>query len=305
MRLIVFLVLLALGLAGCTLALGSVGGPVEDRPPEITAVPFFSTPGAVTESPFSDAVQDRIRAIYLSGQAMGNRADVFSKVGDSITVSRYFLAPVGEGVYDLREYGHLQSIVAYFSRTAARSGNSFVNVSLAAGEGWAAWGALDAALAGGPPCLPLEAPLACEYRVVRPAFAVIMFGTNDVGYRTPAQFRADLTRVVEISTAAGVVPILSTFPPRPELLSRTATFNLIVAEVGQRHDLPVIDLYDVLVSTPAYGLAWDQLHLSSPGYETAADFHPENLGYGYVVRNLLTLQALDAVVRVALSPSTE
>ncbi|MEL6270230.1 MAG: hypothetical protein AAFR22_10495, partial [Chloroflexota bacterium] len=51
---------------------------------------FTGTGGA-----FSAGVNSNIRAIYRMGNAQGNRADVFAKVGDSITVAGQFLTPVG------------------------------------------------------------------------------------------------------------------------------------------------------------------------------------------------------------------
>src|SRR6185369_16475529 len=39
-----------------------------------------------------DATLSRLRTIFTDGQAKGNRADVFAKVGDSITESQSFLS---------------------------------------------------------------------------------------------------------------------------------------------------------------------------------------------------------------------
>ena len=136
--------------------------------------------------PLAASVTERVRVIYTVGQALGNRANVFSKVGDSISVSRSFLGPVGEGRYQLGDHGYLQPVIDHFSAAPARQGNSFENRSLAAGEGWAAWAALDPQFADAALCAPGETPLACEYRLTRPAFALIMFGTNDAGYRSAA-----------------------------------------------------------------------------------------------------------------------
>lgn len=38
------------------------------------------------------AMQARLRAVFRAGRAAGNRADVLSKVGDSVTASMSFLA---------------------------------------------------------------------------------------------------------------------------------------------------------------------------------------------------------------------
>lgn len=240
------------------------------------------------------AVAANLQRIFAHGQSLGNRADVFSKVGDSITVSPLFLTTIGRGSYDLNDHSYLADLIDYYSATDARDGDSFQNPSLAAAEGWAAWGVLYSAFSPGPPCRANETPLRCEYRVVQPAVALIMFGTNDVGYRTPEQYRADLETILTISEEMGVIPILSTFPERPEISAQVAHFNQIVRDLAQEHLLPVWDYHAALQTVPRYGLGRDNLHPSSPptGYESLADFSPANLQYGYVVRNLTALQAL-------------
>jgi hypothetical protein len=252
------------------------------------------------ESPtFSASVIERVRVIYTVGQSMGNRADVFSKVGDSITASPSFLGPIGEGRYQLGDYGYLQAAIDHFSVSNAREGSSFLNPSLAAGIGWSAWAALDPQFSDATQCAPGETPLVCEYRLTRPAFALIMFGTNDTGYRTSAEYEGDLRRIVDVSESMGVVPILSTIPSRPEMPERVAEFNRIVREVAAANALPVWDYYAALEGLPNDGLAWDNIHPSSPDewYQDAADFRPQNLIYGYVIRNLTALQVLDSVWR--------
>jgi len=245
----------------------------------------------------SEAVTRRIRTIYGIGQALGNRANVFSKVGDSITVSFYFLQPIGQGIYDLDGYDELQPVVDHFS--AANAHNSFANPSLAAGVGWAAWAALDPSFADPAACLPGESPLVCEYRSTRPAIALIMFGTNDAAYRSSQQYRSDLLEIVRISKEMGVIPILSTIPTIPGYEQQVRELNGVVVEITTAESLPMWDYADVMDNLPNHGLGPDNLHPSVPpgGYEDAADFHTANLQYGYVVRNLTALQMLDMVWR--------
>lgn len=263
------------------------------------AVRSASNTPAQQPLPLAQSVTERVRVIYTIGQALGNRTNVFSKVGDSITVSPSFLGPVGEGRYQLGDYSYLQPVIDHFSSTAARLGNSFQNPSLAAGEGWAAWAALDPQFADAAACAPGETPLACEYRVTRPAFALIMFGTNDAGYRSAAEFELDLRRIIEVSEQSGVVPILSTIPERPDVPQQIAQFNQIIASVAAARMIPLWDYHAALAGLPNSGLTWDNVHPSSPPewYADAADFRPHNLRYGYVIRNLTALQMLDSVWR--------
>jgi hypothetical protein len=241
-----------------------------------------------------NAVIANIRRIYAIGQTRGNRARVFSKVGDSISLSANFLGPIGDGVYYLGDYGYLKSVIDYFSSTKARIGNSFNNRSLAAGVGWAAWGMFDPSLADSQYCQPDETPLVCEYRIVRPSIALIMLGTNDVGYRSAGEYRSDLLRIVRVSEQMGVIPVLSTIPDRPDVGNKVDEFNAIVKDIARQRNLPLWDYAAAMHLLPNNGLAKDKVHPSSPPdwYDAAADFHQRNLVYGYVVRNLTALKML-------------
>ncbi|MAU11633.1 MAG: hypothetical protein CL607_17545 [Anaerolineaceae bacterium] len=241
---------------------------------------------------------DRLRAIYADGQSKGKRAGVFSKVGDSITVSLNFLAPIGFGEVSLGQFAYLQPTIDYFSQAMAREGNAFANPSLAAGSGWAAWGVLDPQMADATWCAAGESPLACEYRVVKPTIALIMFGTNDSGYRTTGQFRSDMERIVQYSIDEGIIPILSTIPNRPEMPATIDRFNQVIGEIAASQNLPVWDYHAALRDLPNSGLTFDNLHPSSPpnAPDTSADF--ERLTFGYNVRNLTALQMLDVILRV-------
>jgi hypothetical protein len=302
--------MIGLVLSACTLNASSAAviAQQEDPTPVVTAqqvVAPTASRRAIPDNviPLPDAVVDNIQQIYRRGQDMGNRATVFSKVGDSITVNANFLAPFGDELYDLGEYAYLQAIVDYFNQSIARRSNSFYNRSIAAAQGWAAWGALTPELQNEPDCQFYERPLVCEYRVVQPSFAVIMFGTNDVGYRTVEQYRADMAQIIDISIQNGVVPILTTMPPQPAQIGRVELFNDTLYVLAEDYAVPVIDYYSAMLPLPNYGLAWDNVHPSSPpdGYEAAGFLSSANLRYGYVMRNLLTLQMLDSVVRYAIS----
>lgn len=250
---------------------------------------FLRVPGLPAD------VSVNISRIYLDGRMKGNRPDVFSKVGDSITVSRQFLQPFGTGDYDLGSYGYLQAAIDHFSQTTARSSSSFDNLSLAAGVGWSASAVLNPDFADPALCQPGESPLACEYRHTRPALAIIMFGTNDAGYRTVEQYRADMAAIVSQSIDMGVIPILSTIPPRPDVSQQVQAFNQVVRELAQSQRIPLIELADSLAGLPDGGLSWDAVHPSAPPDGRSGDLREANFAYGYVVRNFQTLDMLNRV----------
>jgi hypothetical protein len=243
------------------------------------------------------------REIFLKGKSLGNRPNVFSRVGDSISASAYFLTPIGRGQYNLGAYGYLSGVIEYFSQANARVGNSFVNPPLAARDGWSAFNVLQTRTTPDPIC-GLEPYLICEYNLVKPSVALIMFGTNDSGSGVPEQFEGNLRQIVQISIDHGVIPVLSTMPPRPvnaDQIARVTTFNNVIRTVAQQYGVPLWDYFAVMDKAPNSGLGPDNLHPSIPPGGATAYFTPENLQYGYTIRNLMALQVLDVLWRQVLS----
>lgn len=243
------------------------------------------------------------RQIFLRGQEIGNRAAVFSKVGDSLTVATYTLYPFGWRTHNLYDYDYYQPAVDYWSAVIARDGyDSFGNISLAADNGWTSRSILNPNRADHSICQPGETPLACEYRVVKPAVALILVGSNDLASLSGDAYRTNLTRIIEISIERGVVPMLTTIPWRGGYDSAVAQFNQIIRELAVQYDVPLIDYWSAMAPLPNQGLSDDYLHPSWPpgDYSQAAHFSPQNLNYGYTIRNFTAIQALDAIWRGAL-----
>lgn len=265
-------------------------------------------PGGVVpaESPLSSAPGSsstfyRARQIYLHGQSVGNRKDVFSKVGDSITAAPQFLNPVGAGNLNLYTYTYLQPVVTYYSQTTARDNNSFTNTSLAAWPGWTSYDLLDPSKASSDFCRSGESPLLCEYRFTRPALALIMIGTNDVKRGTDSMgYRANLESIVQLSINMGVIPVLSTIPDFPGSSTRVAEYNMIIASVAAENGLPLWNYWAMMRSLPNQGISADGVHPSAPVNGETGIFTDDNLQYGYTMRNLSALMILDEFWRGAL-----
>jgi lysophospholipase L1-like esterase/uncharacterized protein YraI len=255
------------------------------------------TSGPLSFTNLITGITDHAHDIYQRGQTLGNRPDVFAKVGDSITVSNHMLHPIGEGHYDLDEYNYLQPVIDYFSHESVRQGNAFTNTSVAAGVGWNAAAVLLPKFADPSQCQADESPLACEYRIIQPAWALIMFGTNDVGYVPEVDFQHNLERIVQISTDMGVVPVLSTIPPRVGYEEAVVRFNQIVREVARENAIPLWDYHYAMAAYAETSLTFDGVHPSMParGHDDVAIFREANLPYGYVLRNLSALHVLDAL----------
>lgn len=266
----------------------------------LTPTPLPASPADSGDYPYITGITDNARKIFSRGQFLGNRANVFSKVGDSITVNDDFLIPFAVGGYDLGEYSYLQPIIDYFSMATARTGNSFINISLAANPGWSTWTAINIYAADESICFEGETPIECELRMVKPSVALIMLGTNDVADTdnvTAGVYERQLRRVIETAIEMGVVPVVSTLPEfhRPSGY-RVAIFNDIIAKLADEYDIPLWNYWASLQGLPNDGLSSDGVH-PSVAPSSATDFSEAGLKYGMNMRNLTALQTLDAVWR--------
>ncbi|MBK8541264.1 MAG: SGNH/GDSL hydrolase family protein [Ardenticatenia bacterium] len=316
-------------------------------------------------------MKQRLRAVYDLGQARGNRAGVFIKVGDSISASGAFLTDLGCGLGRLGEYGALQEAVDHFAATelpagnsSARCGrgNSFTRRGQAAVVGWSAVHALrplatpvdpaadpavDAAMdpaadpaaspavdpaadatldaqgaqvtavvsdttgaaaptAGPPPecAAPDITPLGCEILVTRPAVALVMYGTNDLAAGVDlGSYRHNLDMIVGQLLDAGVIPVLSTIPPRPlnrRANARVSGFNQVAKAVADARGIPLWNFWAQLAGPEMIhsGISGDGIHPSAWRY--GGDFGPQGLRYGYNQRSLGALQMLDKLLRVVI-----
>jgi lysophospholipase L1-like esterase len=138
----------------------------------------------------------------------------------------------------------------------------------------------------------------CEFRVSKPSIAIIMFGTNDVNATDLPTYDFYLRSIISQTLDAGVIPILNTFPTRPENVEKTKQLNQIVVKVAQDYAIPLVNLNRALGELPNDGVdPNDTTHLSTPADKAVDVFTPANLQYGFTMRNLVTLQALDEVLK--------
>lgn len=269
-------------------------------PEEATATP--NSPVHPSTYPYISGVSDHVREIYIRGLELGNRPNVFSKVGDSITVSDAFLYPVGRRSYSLHEYTYLQPVIDFYSEAWARTNNSYANVSLAASIGWSAHALLTADVSHETLCGETESPLECEYRWLKPSVALIMLGTNDVPSTPLSSYEGAMREILETTLDYGIIPILSTIPPihMDGTAGRVDSINAIIHNLANEYDVPLIDYWAALQGLPNDGLRSDGVHPSLAPAGHNADFTPENLKYGMPARTLTALQALDLVWRTVL-----
>ncbi|NUM49067.1 MAG: hypothetical protein HUU38_30555, partial [Anaerolineales bacterium] len=77
--------------------------PTEDKTFALNPFPGL-TAVELSPYPYITGVGPRAKEIFALGQRLGNRANVFSKVGDSISFTAAYLTPFGKGQYDLGAY---------------------------------------------------------------------------------------------------------------------------------------------------------------------------------------------------------
>ena len=284
-----------LDLTGIDLNVMPVTGTAVDASPTPTYAP--GAPRVVS------GVTSHARDIFLKGKAMGNRANVFAKVGDSITATPIFMNPFGEGQYDLGDYPYLGDVIDFYEGGKARDGSPFVEGSMAAGNGWSTVSLLTPGYSHPEFCGNFT-PVACEYAAIKPAVALIMIGSNDAGGVDPAVYQANLQSIVQTSIDMGVIPVLTTLPPK-HLDSwnnrRIDQFNSIIRVVAQQNDIPLIDYWFALQTVPNQGISGDGVHPSFPVDGLTVRFSGPDLERGYVIRNLTALQMLDALWRSVLA----
>lgn len=243
-----------------------------------------------------------MRAVAAKGRQLGNNRRVFAKVGDCMSAHWAFLSPLGWGQTNLDQYGYLSDVIAHFN-TAPRDGvgSSWDERSYAAHDGFNSAAVLDPIWSDKAVCELEENALDCQYRLTKPAVAVIMFGTADVLVMSAAQFNKYMRDVVKHTLDRGIVPILTTFPENAAVQERSRQINQVVLKIAREKGLPLINLADAVRNLPGGGIDGTGLYLTIPPGNGTGDFSADGLNYGYNMRNLLTAQALDQVWRKILN----
>jgi hypothetical protein len=256
------------------------------------------------EHPVPFVVPYHVRNIYQRGLQLGNRPDVFAKVGDCESAGVGFLRAFGYDLYryDLGDYGTLKGVIDRYAAASPRgdTDDSFTYTGVAAHNGFTAWSVLESRWVDRSVCAGDEFPLGCEYRLTRPGVAIVMLGSADLHVMDMQQFQQGLRHIVIYSLNSGTVPILSTFPGHPARYDQTRAFNWAMTQVGQEFGVPVMDLWQALEYLPQRGMVSDGFHMTTPPNDDLAGVFAshELQNYGMTVRNLMSLQALDAVWQV-------
>lgn len=255
-------------------------------------------PARPVHSPMTPAVVARLKAVLASSK--GAR-DAFVKIGDSNTANPAFLGCFAGKDVKLGEHAALEKTRAHFAgRNVDAFRTAFDRTSTSATIGWLA----------GQPLQGWPSHLEQEIGAVKPAFAVVMLGTNDDRPGGYELFVKNLTAVVDRTLALGVVPLLSTIPPRvdaPAAAARVPEMNRAIRALAESRQIPLMDLHAALLPLPRHGLVGDGIHLASFWQEQAPHacwMTGEALQKGMNVRNLVVLEALDRARRFLVEGET-
>jgi hypothetical protein len=235
------------------------------------------------EWPVIPLLSARARQILTEGAAKGANPRAFAKVGDCETLTDWFLVDFDRGAryYDLGPYVSLQRVIDYYA-------GSFQRKSAASARGFTAASALSSIWADPKLCQAGETPLACEYRLQKPALAFIMLGTNDVNHK--ATFEANLRKILDQSLERGILPVLVT---KADNLEGDGSLNLTIARLAYEYDLPLWNYWRAVQALPGGGLQPDGAHLT---YAPNRFNDPSVLLTAWPLRNLTALQVLEVVM---------
>ena len=267
--------------------------PVPTETPVPTAVPTLSAAQWRDWDVIPNSVSPKMQELYAAGIEAGNNPDRFSKVGDSNTVSPAFFACFDfSEAYNLGSYTPLAATVERFRWSWSRLSRAAENGKTALDLDMYHWYDDDI-------CWPYESATTCEYRLWQPSIAIIALGTNDV-FMKVSDFDQHLRSLVEKSIDRFmIVPILVT---KADDLDADGAFNQAIAQVALDYELPLWNLWRAMHSLPNHGLREDGVH-PTVNATSACDFSGDDLDtYGWTVRNLTGLQALDSVSNFLSQP---
>lgn len=239
----------------------------------------------VTLAPLASAVAaepDWAEAMQKVHSREGWQRGSVSQIGDSITYTKAFLAPLAwESPEDFPAVAKRVDRRLLNERKGPQHGNY---------SGWT--------VAQGRAALPkvLEQE--------RPEIAIVMFGVNDLRKGVSLEsFQRDLAFVVDACCQAGCVPILSTISPVVNKEEETAAFNRAIRKIAQEKRVPLVDFHAAILARRPNG-SWNGTLLGKndvhPTGGKNLDFTEENLrACGYALRNFVTLQTMERVIKQA------
>jgi len=152
----------------------------------------------------------------------------FAHFGDSITHTMAFWAPLSHSVRNApEEMTRAHRLVKGYLRS----------------ECWQGWKGPEFGNEGG-----RTTRWACDngaawLKRMNPETVLIMFGTNDLGAVTAAEYGRQIRTVVKKCLDNATVVILSTIPPRHGFVEKAAAYAQVVRDVAREMNVPLVDFH--------------------------------------------------------------
>jgi hypothetical protein len=180
--------------------------------------------------PVVPEVTETAREIYRRGRTLNLNPKAFSKIGDCQNLHEYFL-----GRFDHLDIYKFSWQVEKYQDTIENFKGYFDTDGQSAKFGFTAASPLSPLMADPDVCLPDEAPLECELRLVRPSFVLISLEFPFNGRSAPL-YEQYLRQIIEYTISQGAVPILAT---KADNVEKDNSINQTIAKLAYEYDLPM------------------------------------------------------------------
>ena len=253
-------------------------------PPPATPLPaaLNLNPENWMDWPEIPIVTAEMREVYERGLKLGNDPQAFSILGDCQSTPETFLGLYAKPEKFAKLPLELQETVRYFADSLGRPSPTSKSGSTSGALLWAEWHE------GEYGCGEAETPLACELRLNKPSFALIMVGTH-----WEARNERYMRKIIEQLLDAGVVPILATKADNRE---GDHGINIETATLAAEYGLPLWNFYPVAAELENRGL------YTKKGEEYLGDIYLTD--EALELHRYSALQALDAVWRAVAGSSS-
>lgn len=249
--------------------------------------------------PVIPTLSARARALYQAGLALGNNPKAFSKIGDCQNIPSHFLAAFDDPqFYKLgATFDSLQPVINQFK-------GSFNRESAAVRNGFNVAAVLSPLQADPAVCQPRENSVNCELRLYKPSIVLISMETWWA--KKPAdEYEKYMRQILNLVVAKKALPILAT---KADNLEGDGSINATLAKLAYEYDIPLWNFWKAVQPLPGEGVAKDGFHLTNDSdspddplfYRRLST--PTAMTFGWPVRNITALQALNAVWRAASQP---
>jgi PKD repeat protein len=249
--------------------------------------PAESVADTTPVTPDIDDLSNNLLDIFSASTKTGN---VFAVIGDRSVAGDQFLAPFGDGQYELSEGGaSVEEVIQFYLTGDVGDGtNPFDRVGETIfADSLASNFAFDGGECG-------DTIVACELDAINPAITIISLGYRDARAGTnPEDFRAALQAIVDTTIDRGSIPLLLTPYTRPGEKDAMQQLAEVVIEVAEANDIPVLNIWRMINEMPE-GMAGNDLSVAGAGADRLGD--NQITRFGENARNFYTLEVLSEIL---------